>query len=81
VHHSADPRLGNANFGAVFPIWDMLFGTHVDPLKVEVGDAGIRNDPVPRDFMQELKWPLTPHRIFVGRDPGREKVERSHPVR
>jgi ornithine lipid hydroxylase len=81
VHHSADPRLGNANFGAVFPIWDMLFGTHVDPVKVEVGDAGIRNDPVPRDFMQELKWPLTPHRIFVGRDPGREKVERSHPVR
>jgi ornithine lipid hydroxylase len=75
VHHSADPRLGNANFGAVFPIWDIVFGTHVDPLKVEVDDAGIRNDPLPRDFMQEISWPLTPYKSLVGRHPGREQVE------
>jgi sterol desaturase/sphingolipid hydroxylase (fatty acid hydroxylase superfamily) len=58
VHHAADPRLGNANFAAVLPLWDMLFGTHVDPLKVEVTDAGIPNDPVPRDFVAELRWPF-----------------------
>jgi hypothetical protein len=57
----------------------MLFGTHVDPLKVDLGDAGIQNDPVPRDFMQELKWPLTGHGILVGRDPERENVEHSQP--
>jgi sterol desaturase/sphingolipid hydroxylase (fatty acid hydroxylase superfamily) len=58
VHQAADPRLGNSNFGAVLPIWDMVFGTHVDPLKAEVTEAGIRNDPIPRDFVAELKWPL-----------------------
>jgi sterol desaturase/sphingolipid hydroxylase (fatty acid hydroxylase superfamily) len=58
VHHAADPRLGNANFAAVLPLWDMLFGTHVDPLTVEVTDAGIHNDPIPRNFVAELRWPL-----------------------
>jgi len=59
VHHAADPRLGNANFAAVFPLWDFLFGTHADPLTVEVTDAGIRNDPISRDFVAELRWPLS----------------------
>jgi sterol desaturase/sphingolipid hydroxylase (fatty acid hydroxylase superfamily) len=58
VHHAADPRLGNANFAAVLPLWDMLFGTHVDPLKAEVTAAGIRGDPIPRDFAAELSWPF-----------------------
>jgi sterol desaturase/sphingolipid hydroxylase (fatty acid hydroxylase superfamily) len=28
VHHSVAPAEANANFGAVFSIWDRLFGTH-----------------------------------------------------
>jgi len=58
VHHADDPRLGTANLAAVLPVWDMLFGTHVDPLTVDVRDAGIRNDPIPRSFVAEMKWPL-----------------------
>ena len=27
IHHSVDPRETDQNFGAVFPIWDILFGT------------------------------------------------------
>jgi ornithine lipid hydroxylase len=58
VHHAVDPRLGNSNFAAVFPIWDIVFRTHIDPLNVEVTDAGIQDDPIPRRFVAELKWPL-----------------------
>jgi sterol desaturase/sphingolipid hydroxylase (fatty acid hydroxylase superfamily) len=59
IHHAADPRLGNTNFGVVFSFWDIAFGTHADPLRVSVGEAGIRDDPIPRRFLDELKSPLT----------------------
>ncbi len=59
LHHSADPQLGNSNYGVVFPLWDMAFGTHADPLRVAVGDAGIQDDPIPRQFVEELKSPIT----------------------
>lgn len=59
IHHSADPHLGNSNYGVVFPYWDMMFGTHSDPLRVTVGDAGIQDDPIPRRFVEELKSPVT----------------------
>ncbi len=59
IHHSADPKLGNSNFGVVLPFWDMAFGTHSDPLKVAAGEAGIRDDPIPRRFVEELKSPFT----------------------
>jgi sterol desaturase/sphingolipid hydroxylase (fatty acid hydroxylase superfamily) len=38
VHHSAEPRETNSNFGAVFSFWDRLFGTYVRP-----GEAGERS--------------------------------------
>ena len=31
IHHSDDPRHYKANLAALFPIWDHLFGTYVDP--------------------------------------------------
>jgi sterol desaturase/sphingolipid hydroxylase (fatty acid hydroxylase superfamily) len=27
IHHSVDPEESDSNFGAVFPIWDVVFGT------------------------------------------------------
>lgn len=30
VHHARNPRYINRNFGAMFQIWDRLFGTHVN---------------------------------------------------
>ena len=38
-------RKGNSNFGVMLPIWDMLFGTHVDPVTTEVRAAGIEGEP------------------------------------
>jgi len=31
IHHSSDAKLHDGNYGAVFTIWDRLFGTYVDP--------------------------------------------------
>jgi len=68
IHHAADPQLGNSNYGVVFSFWDMAFGTHADPLRVAVGDAGIQDDPIPRRFAEELKSPLT-YGALVARRP------------
>jgi sterol desaturase/sphingolipid hydroxylase (fatty acid hydroxylase superfamily) len=59
IHHAADPQLGNSNYGVVFPFWDMVFGTHADPLRVAMGEAGIHDDPIPRRFVEEIKSPIT----------------------
>jgi len=37
VHHRADRRFTDSNFGFLFNVWDRLFGTWVDP--ATVGDA------------------------------------------
>jgi ornithine lipid hydroxylase len=58
IHHSIDRRLGNSNYGVVFAFWDLLFGTHSDPLLVTAGEAGIEDDVIPRRLAAELAWPL-----------------------
>ncbi|PYO05806.1 MAG: hypothetical protein DMD75_26490 [Candidatus Rokuibacteriota bacterium] len=49
VHHSADPRHYGANMGNLFTVWDRLFGTHVDPDRVEPNFSfglGTKENPV-----------------------------------
>jgi sterol desaturase/sphingolipid hydroxylase (fatty acid hydroxylase superfamily) len=53
THHAADSQLGNSNYGVVFPFWDMAFGTHADPL--------------PRQFVEELKSPITYGKLVAHR--------------
>jgi len=67
LHHAVDPQLSNSNFGVVLPFWDMAFGTHSDPRQVAVTGAGIPDDPMPRRFVEELKWPLTYGRLVARR--------------
>src|SRR5262249_36852083 len=43
IHHAAEPRLGNANLGAVFAFWDIALGTHADPRRVSVAEVGIED--------------------------------------
>jgi sterol desaturase/sphingolipid hydroxylase (fatty acid hydroxylase superfamily) len=59
LHHSMDGQEGNSNFATVLPLWDMLLGTHADPLRVAPLATGIDGDPVPRAFVDELLWPVT----------------------
>ncbi|HEY6173369.1 MAG TPA: sterol desaturase family protein [Kofleriaceae bacterium] len=67
IHHASDPRLAASNFGAVVPFWDMLFDTHIDPLRVSVQSTGILDDPIPRRFVAELASPLTYGRLIARR--------------
>ena len=62
IHHSADVRQGNSNYGVMLPVWDMMFGTHTDPLKVEAREMGIEGDPIPHAFMAELASPFALNR-------------------
>jgi sterol desaturase/sphingolipid hydroxylase (fatty acid hydroxylase superfamily) len=41
LHHSAEPRHHERNFGTFFPIWDMVFGTAYWPMKGEWPETGI----------------------------------------
>jgi len=58
VHHSADVREGNSNFAVLLPVWDVLFGTHIDPLHTHVVATGIEGDPIPHRFFSELLMPF-----------------------
>jgi sterol desaturase/sphingolipid hydroxylase (fatty acid hydroxylase superfamily) len=63
IHHSLDVKEGNSNFAVVLPIWDIIFGTHVDPLKAEPAAVGVDRDPIPRAFVSELLSPFTFKRL------------------
>ena len=71
LHHAADSQLGNSNFGVVLPFWDMICGTHSDPLTIAVADTGIQDDPIPRRFVEELKSPVTYGRLIAHGQQGR----------
>jgi sterol desaturase/sphingolipid hydroxylase (fatty acid hydroxylase superfamily) len=58
IHHSADSRQGNSNYGVMLPIWDVLFGTHTDPVRVEAREMGIEGDPIRHAFMTEPTSPF-----------------------
>jgi sterol desaturase/sphingolipid hydroxylase (fatty acid hydroxylase superfamily) len=63
IHHSLDIKEGNSNFAVVLPIWDMIFGTHVDPVSTQPKAVGVHRDPIPRAFVSELLSPFTFRRL------------------
>jgi ornithine lipid hydroxylase len=63
IHHSIETREGSSNFATVLPVWDLLFGSHTDPMRVTVRETGIAGDPIPRRFPSELLSPLIWHRL------------------
>lgn len=67
LHHALDAQQGNSNYATVLPIWDMLFGTHTDPLVAEAREMGIEHDPIPRRFLSELLSPVTWYRLVRNR--------------
>jgi sterol desaturase/sphingolipid hydroxylase (fatty acid hydroxylase superfamily) len=57
THHSQNMTEGNSNFGAMFTIWDRLFGTYVDQPKEPVNalSMGLPRNSRPAEFsMREL---------------------------
>lgn len=58
-HHSASRSEADANYGATFSFWDVLFGTFVSPrgrplpARLGLADGGVE----PRRFVHQLLWP------------------------
>ncbi len=57
-HHSRDIREGNKNYGENVVIWDMLFGTYINPQdRRPPADIGI-GEFMPAKFTHQLLWPF-----------------------
>jgi sterol desaturase/sphingolipid hydroxylase (fatty acid hydroxylase superfamily) len=69
VHHSAERRYHDSNYGKLLSVWDFLFGTAVkdQPRPAVTGIAGIC---IPESILQQL---LVPFKYFRG-VPGRDAV-------
>jgi sterol desaturase/sphingolipid hydroxylase (fatty acid hydroxylase superfamily) len=64
VHHSVVFEQANSNYGAVFSIWDRLFGTYarITPTQHDRIVFGVRELP-PRDCLKPSQMFLTPWRV------------------
>jgi len=45
IHHSRLPEHQDKNFAAVFPIWDLMFGTYFHPRPKEFPPTGVEGEP------------------------------------
>lgn len=61
IHHSRQIEHRDTNF-AVFPIWDIIFGTCIRPTPGLVPATGLDDGDHPRSVMEALIWPWR-HRL------------------
>ena len=57
THHSILPKHHNANYSALFPVWDVLFGTYRAPAHGEFPETGI-GEREPDNLWNALVWPF-----------------------
>lgn len=57
-HHSKNLDEGNRNYGENLMLFDMIFGTYINPPRRPPADIGIGN-PMPENFLGQLKIPFT----------------------
>ncbi|PKP76576.1 MAG: sterol desaturase [Alphaproteobacteria bacterium HGW-Alphaproteobacteria-3] len=57
-HHSKVLDEGNRNYGENLMLFDMIFGTYINPPRRPPADIGIEA-PMPPDFLGQLKAPFT----------------------
>jgi len=58
LHHSIDFTQGHSNYAAIFPGWDILFGTFCDPAKATLEHVGLYYNPLPKRIVAELAAPF-----------------------
>ncbi len=58
IHHARRLDLALHNYANVFPLWDLLFGTFLDPSGRERPAAGLDDDPNPPGFFWQVLAPL-----------------------
>lgn len=57
-HHSKVLDEGNRNYGENLMLFDMIFGTYINPPRRPPADIGIES-PMPENFLGQLKIPFT----------------------
>jgi sterol desaturase/sphingolipid hydroxylase (fatty acid hydroxylase superfamily) len=55
LHHSKEPEHHDANFAALFPIWDVLAGSYRHPTATPA--TGL-DDGAPRSLLDMVLWPM-----------------------
>lgn len=58
LHHAVDRQYQDSNFCGSTPVWDILFRTFNHPDKSTFGDMGLKDNPVPPGFFQQLLFPF-----------------------
>jgi len=69
-HHSTDLREGNKNYGESLVLFDLIFGTYLNPHRRPPAKIGIKED-LPRTFLAQIKAPFVWQRYrlrFAGAD-------------
>jgi sterol desaturase/sphingolipid hydroxylase (fatty acid hydroxylase superfamily) len=60
IHHAADARYADRNFAALFPVYDLIFGTYFRAAMDEYPSTGLGSGEVPSLF-ETITWPLHRH--------------------
>lgn len=60
IHHSVEPQHWDRNFAALFPIWDMLFGTAYYAKGREIFRTGLPDQGEPSSFKEYIFPPPVP---------------------
>lgn len=58
LHHSLDPTQSRSNFGNKLSIWDLIWGTYLDPANQSVTALGIEEDQGQAPFIEQLRQPF-----------------------
>ncbi|MCB9762200.1 MAG: sterol desaturase family protein [Alphaproteobacteria bacterium] len=65
LHHDSRRAVHDSNYGALLPVWDVLFGTFTEPSRRSVGRYGVEGPAPPPDLAGQLLYPLTALRRAV----------------
>lgn len=58
IHHSVSKREGNSNYGNTLMVYDVLFGTYIDPNTHVLGPMGVHGNTVPESFWKQYICPF-----------------------
>lgn len=67
IHHSSDPKHFDKNFAAVFPFWDVVFGTVWRPAPDEFPSTGLPDGDRPRSVWDGMVWPFRRLPVFAAK--------------
>lgn len=67
-HHSEVVSESDNNFGNNLIVWDIVFGTYLNPSNRDIGNIGLLNKSYPQSYMQQLAAPF--HSSDISKPPG-----------